>query len=234
MDTMAYDPAFIADQVKFLRQYHKMTQENVAAAANLSTRTIEKIESGRHSPEEQTIRSLARAFGLDSKYFIKPTAEEEARTRAEMLRAIRKTVVFPSSPVRTAAELHTALTYRDALCFDVGRVSDDEVLELAAALRDHVRDVGDIWDDCSMSQQVEYVASALALCRQIEEGGYSCCVGRFRQQMRAKDRPGLVFNVLAMIILPKKQVDEMRYAVMELEDPWETLEEDRPTVPCQV
>ncbi len=231
MDTMAYDPAYIADQVKFLRKYHKLTQENMAASANLSTRTIEKIESGRHSPEEQTIRSLARAFGLDPKYFVKPTAEEEARTRAAMLRAIRKTVVFPSSPVRTAAEFHTALTYRDALCFDVGRVSDKNVLALAAALLDHVRDVGDIWDDCSMSQQVEYVESALDLCRQIKDGGYSCCVGKFRQQMRAKDRPRLVFNVLVLTILPTKQVDEMRYAVMELESPWETLEEDRPTVP---
>jgi transcriptional regulator with XRE-family HTH domain len=231
MDTMAYHPAFIADQMKFLRRYHKMTQDNVATAANLSTRTIEKIESGRHNPEEQTVRSLARAFGLDAKYFVKPTAEEEARTRAEMLRAIRKTVVFPSSRVRTATDIHSALTYRDALCFDVGRVSDDTVLELAAALRDHICDVGDIWDDCSMSQQVAYVESAFALCRQIEEGGYFCCIGRFRQQMRAKDRPRLIFNVLAITILPKKHVDEMRYGVMELEGSWETLEEDRPTIP---
>ena len=106
MDTVTYDPAFIADRVKFLRHYNKMTQDNLATAANLSTRTIERIESGRHSPEEQTVRSLARAFGLNAKYFVKPTAEEEAKTRAEMLRAIRKIVVFPLSPVRTSAELH--------------------------------------------------------------------------------------------------------------------------------
>jgi transcriptional regulator with XRE-family HTH domain len=128
MNIMPYDPAFIAEQVKFLRRYHKMTQENLATAANLSTRTIEKIESGRHNPEEQTIRSLSRAFGLNVKYFIKPTPEEENRTHTEMLRAIRKTVVFPSSPVRTTAQLHAALTYRDALCFDAGRVGDDTVL----------------------------------------------------------------------------------------------------------
>lgn len=230
MDTMTYDPAFIAEQVKYLRRYHRMTQENLATAANLSTRTIEKVESGRHSPEEQTVRSLARALGLDPKYFVKPTAEEEARTRAEMLRAIRKTVVFQSSPVQKATDLHTALTYRDALCFDVSAINDDDVLRLAAALRDHVHDVGDIWEDCSMTEQVAYVETALALCRQIEARGYVCHVGRFQQQMRHKDRSRLVCDVLAITILPKTQADEMRFGVIELQGAWETLDEDRPTV----
>jgi len=88
MEVMERDPAYIARQVKFLRKMHRLTQENVADAAGLTTRTIEKIESGRHTPDEQTLRSLARAFKIDIRYFEKPTPEEEARQKAEIARSI--------------------------------------------------------------------------------------------------------------------------------------------------
>ena len=97
MDAMDRDPAYIARQVKFLRQWHKLTQENVADMANLTTRTIEKIESGRHRPDEQTLRSLARAFQIDISYFEKPTSDQEATQRSEIARAVRKTVVVPTA-----------------------------------------------------------------------------------------------------------------------------------------
>jgi transcriptional regulator with XRE-family HTH domain len=35
----------------------QLTQENLAEAAGLTTRTIEKVESARHRPDEQTPRS---------------------------------------------------------------------------------------------------------------------------------------------------------------------------------
>jgi hypothetical protein len=84
---------------------------------------------------------------------------------------------------------------------------------LAAALRDHICDVGDIWNDCSMSQQVAYVESAFALCRQIEEGGYFCCVGRFQQQLRAKDRARLIFNAGSILASPRASPAPKRSAI---------------------
>jgi DNA-binding XRE family transcriptional regulator len=82
MDTMERDPTYIAEQVKFIRKWHGFTQENLANAAGLTTRTIEKIESGRHRPDEQTLRSIARAIKVDVKFFEKPTPEQQARQRA--------------------------------------------------------------------------------------------------------------------------------------------------------
>lgn len=98
MEVMERDPAYIAQQLKYLRKTFRFTQENLAEAAGLTARTIEKLESGRPRPEEQTLRSLARAFKLDVKYFEKPTPEEEARQRAEIARAARKTVLVPTDP----------------------------------------------------------------------------------------------------------------------------------------
>lgn len=45
METMERDPLYIAEQMKFIRKMHRLTQENLADAAGLSSRTIEKIES---------------------------------------------------------------------------------------------------------------------------------------------------------------------------------------------
>jgi transcriptional regulator with XRE-family HTH domain len=78
MEPMERDPKYIADQVKFLRKTLGLTQENLADAAGLTSRTIEKIESGGHRPEEQTLRSLARALGLDVNIFQNPSPEQEA------------------------------------------------------------------------------------------------------------------------------------------------------------
>ena len=55
MATVERDPQYIADTLRRLRRMLGLTQENLAEAANVSTRTIEKSESGRHSPDEQTL-----------------------------------------------------------------------------------------------------------------------------------------------------------------------------------
>ena len=78
-----HDLEFISKTVRQLRAMFRLTQENLAHAANLSTRTIEKVESGRHKPDEQTLRSIARGFGgINMEVFRKRTPEEEAEMEA--------------------------------------------------------------------------------------------------------------------------------------------------------
>ena len=110
MEVMERDPAYIAQQLKFLRKTFRFTQENLADAAGLTVRTIEKLESGRHRPEEQTLRSLARAFKLDVKYFEKPTPEEEARQRAAI--AIKIDEQLASDPRYAATGLPRDLLHK--------------------------------------------------------------------------------------------------------------------------
>lgn len=104
----------------------RLTQENLADASGLTTRTIEKIESGKRRPEEQTLRSLARALKINIAYFEKPTPEEEAQQRAKIERAIRKTVLVPIDPIRTASDFLAAFDQRHAFRFDTSTAQDDE------------------------------------------------------------------------------------------------------------
>jgi len=230
METMERDPAYIAQQVKLLRKMHGFTQANLADAARLTTRTVEKIESGRHRPEEQTLRSIARAFNFDVKVFAKPSLGDEARARAEMERALRKIVLVPTQPIRTASDFLGAFDGR-ALRFDCSAVKDSEALEAAACLGDWLHDLIDGWADLSLSQRLESARDIVALCSTIESRGYLCHMGHHRQQQRQKDRPPLVVDVGLVTILPKADSDGTRYGLVTLDDGWETVPTDRPAVP---
>ena len=225
MDTMERDPLYIAGQVKFIRKAHRLTQENLADAAGVSTRTIEKIESGRHRPDEQTLRSIARAVQMDVHFFEKPTQEQEERQRADLLQAQRKNVFVPISPIGNASDFLGAFNQREGFRIDTSAVEDEEALDVAAAMADWIRDCCDIWDESYMSQRVEYAREFAQLCKQIEALGYVCLMGSHRQQLRQKDRSRLIFTVGLMTVLPKGQ--DTRLAMVQLEGGWESMEEDR-------
>lgn len=230
MDTMERDPLYIAEQVRFIRKAHRLTQGNLADAAGLSTRTIEKIESGRHRPDEQTLRSIARAVQLELSYFEKPTPEQAERQRADLLRAQRKMVLAPINRIQSASDFLGAFDQREGFRIDTSAATDDAALDVAAAMADWIRDCGDIWEDCSMSQRVEYAREFVKLCQQIEAMGYACYMGSHRQQLRQKDRSRMIFNVGLMTILPKEGALGTRYAMVQLEGAWESMEEERATL----
>ena len=224
---MERNPQYIAETLRYLRKMRRLTQENLADAANLSTRTIEKTESGRHCPDEQTLRSISRALGFDRSVFDKPTPEEESRQKAEFDRAIRKTVVVPTLPVRTANDFLGHYGDWHSWRIDMSSVASGGALETAATIGDWIEDMDGVWELCSMSQRLGYAQNFAELCQQIEAQDYLCHIGQYRQRMREKGKPDLIFLVGLLSFRPKKESDGQRYALVELEGAWETLDEDR-------
>jgi transcriptional regulator with XRE-family HTH domain len=228
MDAMERDPHYIAETLRRLRKTFRLTQENLAAAANLSTRTIEKAESGRHCPDEQTLRSIARALGLDERVFDKPSPDQTARERAELERAIRKIAVVPTQPVRTAADFLSAFGPWHGFRVDTSAIKNDEALETAAAMADWLGDLDDIWTECSMSERLQYARSFAELCQQIDALGYVCYMGHHRQRLREKGKSDLIFEVGLMSIQAKEGAEDERYALVRLDGAWENLEGGTP------
>jgi transcriptional regulator with XRE-family HTH domain len=226
MQTMERELAFIAQQVKFIRKIYRLTQENLAEAAGLTTRTIEKVESGRHRPEEQTLRSIARAVKIDVRYFDKPTPEQEAQQRADMERALRKIVMVPTNPIRCASDFLAAFAHRHAFRFDTSQVQSDDALEIAASLVDWIKDLNDGWDDCSASDQLECARSCVELCVQLEALCYLCHMGHHKQVLRERQRPDLAFEVGLLSVQKKSDGEGTRYALIELEGRWEKVNDD--------
>jgi hypothetical protein len=52
-------------------------------------------------------------------------------------------------------------------------------------------------------------------------------MGDHKQQLRQKDRSLLIFTVGVMTLLPKDQAHGIKYALIQLEGGWESLEIDR-------
>jgi transcriptional regulator with XRE-family HTH domain len=230
METMERDPKHIAETVRLLRQMYSLSQEALAVAAGLSTRTVEKTESGRHRPDEQTLRGLARAFGVDAKVFSKPEPEEEQRQKRDVERARRKTLFVPTRPIRTAQDFLANYSEWHGRRIDTSTVETSKAQDVAAAMADWLDDLDGIWGLSSMSQRLDYARSFAELCVQLEGLGYLCHMGQHRQRLREKGKPDLVFTMGLMSVQPKETADGEKYALVRLGGNWEVLEEDRPDI----
>lgn len=226
MEAMERDAGYIADRCRFIRKMLGWTQENLADAAGLTTRTIEKVESGRHTPNEQTLRSIARAIGFDVTVFSKPTPEQERRLEEELARTLRKVTLVPTSPIRTAKDFYSRNREWHGFMSDMSAVEVDDALQLAAAISEWITELDGIWEISTPSQRLAYSASIAELCQELEGLGYLAHFGSFRQQ-HIHDRR-LVFEIALVSFLPKAGHDGDRYAIVNLEDPWEVPEQDRP------
>lgn len=226
METMERDAEYIAGQCKYIRKMFALTQENLADAAGLTVRTIQKVESRRHVPEVQTLRSLAQGLGFDIKVFSKPTPEQEKRQQEEMERALRKTVLVPTSPIRKPNDFYSRNREWHGLLINAGAVEADDALELTAGISDWMSELDGIWDMSTASWRLEYSTDITELCRELEDLGYLTHFGHYRQQ-HMHDK-GMILDIGMITFLPKASHDGDRYGIVTLEDPWEVPEQDRP------
>lgn len=226
METMERNAEYIANQCKYIRKIFALTQENLADAAGLTVRTIQKVESGRHVPEVQTLRSLARALGFEVAIFSKPTPEQEKRQQEEIERALRKTMLVPTSPIKTPNDFYTRNREWHGLLIDSSAVEVDDALELTAAISDWMTDLDGIWDISTASQRLAYSTEIAGLCRELEGLGYLAHFGHFRQQHMLDEE--MILRVGMVTFLPKSNNDGDRYGIVTLEDPWEIPKQDRP------
>ena len=104
-------------------------------------------------------------------------------------------------------------------------------METAASMVDWIKDLNDVWDDCSMSDRLQYARNFIDLCKELEEHGYLCHMGSHKQLLREQGRPDLVFVVGLMCLQAKKDANERRYALVHLEGRWETMPADRIQLP---
>lgn len=227
MDTMERDPTYIAKTVRQLRKTFRLTQENLADAAGLTTRTIEKIESGRHRPEEQTLRGIARALNLDVGVFQAPSPADGAKVRRAFDRVAKKMLLVKTRPIRTLADFRREFRNTHMLALDSSQLLDEAAIEIAARLTDLLRDLGDIWPDIYETERVEFSRTVVETCAELKELGFTCFMGEYRKMLREPGKPDLVFSVTLASLQPNEAARDERFAIVELPGQWETLAADR-------
>lgn len=221
--TFDIDAEYVASQCRMLRQHFKMTQESLAIESGLTTRTIEKIESGKHAPQMQSLEMIANAMKTEVSFFRKPTPEEVEATAAAIRKGLHTTVGAMTYPIRTAAQFMGVYGGWHGRRVTYAAIEDDDVLELATTIDSYLDDLGFIWDECESSQRFEYAKELKSMFEKLEEAGYLCHMGTHKQRQRIKGRPDLIFTVGVVSFLPKADHDGERLAIIALEPGWETV-----------
>lgn len=220
MITSTLEPDYFAKQLRELRRFKGLTQESVAETCGLSLRTIEKLESGRHLPAEQSVRSLCRGLGIKRSYFLKPSEEAVARERAAIEKAIRTTTFVPTRVIRTTREMLSSLDGFHAWNCDVESV-DDQALEMAMALAQNVFDWCEVWSDIALPERLDAAARLAEACRELDGIGALVHMGRYRAVRRYSSGPALTFTIGLLSVRPAEDSKGQKVAMVELGDGWE-------------
>lgn len=221
------DMPYFATQLRQLRRLHNLTQEDLSLMSGLSTRTIEKLESGRHGVSEQTLRSLSRALKIDRGYFAKPTAEAAERQTAAMLKALRTTAVVRTTVLRTARDLMNAVDGFHAWNLDLECVGED-ALDLATGFAQNATDWGEIWNDIGLPERLDACRGLAEDCAALEAAGYLVHAGSYRARKRFLEGPPLLFRVGLMSIRTKADSEHQEVALVQLSDGWELPADEVP------
>lgn len=65
----------LGENLKTIRKSHKLTQFELAEAANVSEDTIKSIELSRFWPSEKTLAQISEALEIDIYHLFMPTSE---------------------------------------------------------------------------------------------------------------------------------------------------------------
>ena len=214
------DSEYVAEQVRFMRDILGWSQEALALAARVSTRTIEKVESGRHTPNEQTLKQIAAAAGFEMAVFRKPSPEEKAKSRVHMERALRKTDVVTISPIVAASDFLSTFRANHACRFDSSEVVGNEPMRVAAEMQDWIEDVMLAWSDLSATQQLDLAEEFIRMAGQIRKHGFVCFGGSHEEAFRT-GAERLKMRVGVLCLIPEGRERETEYAVVRMEGPWE-------------
>lgn len=217
------DAEFVANRSRTIRKNMNLTQENLAEMSGLSTRSIEKFESGRHKPQFQSLEMIAKAVGFDVTVFKKPTPEEEEEFRKSIEQASRKTVIAKTKPIKSASDFLHHYEKWDARRVHFGNLASDEAMQIASYIDDFLEDLSCVWDDCYSSQRFEYAQQILTWCNDLETLGYLCHIGTHKQRLRSEALENLEFLVGIVSFLSKEEANDEKYTVIELEGDWEVV-----------
>ena len=160
-----------AGRIKELREKNAWTQEHLAKVANLSVRTVQRVERG-DGPSVETLAAIASAFGVGVTSLIDRQlriygAKEQGAPSIHRIKSGRDLLAI-------AADCEAFCPYNDE--FD-----DDNQIHEVAAFLSVVHDYGDIWQGFDPGERVRFEHDLSARIARLEGLGISVFAGITQQ-----------------------------------------------------
>ena len=196
----------VANNVRVFREAKKWTQAELAIAASLSERTVQRIESGGPAGLE-TLRSLASAFDTDVDTLQMPPPSEQEL--AEFKKKMEKLEVVKLEPMLRGSDIGRILEGGShAMCFETIRLNDDAQEDLVAELRQDLRDWGDLWSELEPIQRRDAEKGLSRYLGLLAEKGLQLGAGSHVRQLRLKppaDTTPFTWNIIYFYVYLKSE-----------------------------
>ncbi len=173
----------LASLVRKEREKRNWTQEHLAQVADVSTRTIQRLEiGGTHSPE--TLRAVATAFDIDCQDLL----EEAMKVHQRKGDSPDPYVIVHLVRCRTGKALLDR-AHGHALHSDYPAEMALGQAEEVGLLFDLFRDFGDIRHDLTISDCMQLEREATAKINLLDEMGLAVFCGAYRGKLAIAEKP---------------------------------------------
>jgi transcriptional regulator with XRE-family HTH domain len=184
-----FTPAEIAMMVKLWRAHLNWSQEALAAEANVTTRTLQRAESGEKVSDAILVR-IAKALGMNEPdaltkvRLIESLDEMERRVRAETAEFEKKNWLVPSTCAASGHELMQWLLGISAWNHSTDDLQGD-VVDHASALLDLIGDIV-LFDpnDLSPSDRIEMAQSMDVHVKRLTAHGLKITICNHRVELK--------------------------------------------------
>jgi transcriptional regulator with XRE-family HTH domain len=183
----------IAVNIRTLREAKPWTQAQLAEAADIAERTIQRAEEGRGLSAE-TLQAVAGALDVsvdhlrfDAKEYMSeflgvPRDEVTPELVAARIAAAEaKYWRIPLARITTSSDMRPVFE-ADALRFEAIALTE-EAQDIAAELHQWLRDLLDIGDEMGPQQQREFLKSAFELVERLQRAGCTAAIGLHRHSL---------------------------------------------------
>jgi transcriptional regulator with XRE-family HTH domain len=195
----------IGRNIKLLRKSKAWTQEHLAGAAEVSTRTVQRAEAG-HPVLAEHLQALAGAF--DVEIDLLRTDLTSIAERVEAAAANPKPMLFvPVERVQRPSELLRFLG-SELFLFDAASLHDDVAGDLAAQLNEDLRDMNDLHEDVGPVECREWAKRVFGLVERLQERGIAVGHGQHRGKWRQRsnpDAPDKVLRTYIVVLMPEAE-----------------------------
>lgn len=189
-----------AAKIKRLRIERTWTQEQLAEIADVSHRTIQRIEATGKAGME-SIRALANAFGMVSSELLQPTARasEESKVRADISRILVR--------LSSGADLFAIVGGAHAGSFENEELKTEAEVEIVGHFIQEMTDWGEMWGELEPGERVRQSFEFTQKLKDLEKAGFVVFGTREKKAIRVADEVIPDWNVaIIRVVRPTNQV----------------------------
>jgi transcriptional regulator with XRE-family HTH domain len=209
----------IASNIRLLREHRTWTQEHLAAVAEVTTRTVQRVEAGEGAQPE-TLRSIAGALDVDietlrfdalahiAQHFGVSRDELTPELIAQRQKEIdAKYTKVPMTKLSTSADLRS-ISEAMSVYFDC-TLKDDAIQDVAAAFQQDLQDLMDIGREIDATHRREFEVSTFEHVNELEKLGAVVSVGLRRHYMKPANQEPMPWVSLYVVISAREDLKEV-------------------------